>query len=282
VRDKVNLTAGVRYDSSRYQLTDDVPAGTSDAARNAFLGILPRTEDAAGPFVALQYYRSDYITLKNIDTFALTEDFRLGPLLNLSVRYAYPMFSIASHFVELAANYSSTSYFRDNLLTFSTGVAARVQPGVLAGTVLVNEEAAASLNEVTPRFGPFRLFLAGALRFRNNDLNHVLLGLGSSSRLRGYEARAFVGNSMYVVNAELRSIALNLWTLHLGGVLFYDGGDAPVTLNAMSWHQDAGVGLRLLIPQFNRAVIRLDLAFPFEVPSGGWVPRFSAEFGQAF
>jgi hypothetical protein len=68
----------------------------------------------------------------------------------------------------------------------------------------------------------------------------------------------------------------------VGAVLFYDGGDAPATLNALGWHQDAGVGLRLLIPQFNRSVVRFDLAFPFEQPTGGWAPHFSAEFGQAF
>ncbi len=282
VVNKVNVTAGVRYDSNLYQLTDDIPASVSRGAREAFLGILPRTEDAAGPFVAFQYYRSDYIKLKDIDTFALTEDFRLGPLVNLSVRYAYPMFNIESNFVELNASYAHLHYFRGNLLGYSAGVSARIQEGVLPGTVLVNEEAAATLHEITPRFGPFRLHLAGAFRFRNHDLNHTVFVLGSSTRLRGYETQAFAGNSFYVTNVELRTVALNLWTLHVGAVLFYDGGGAPVTLAALSWHQDAGIGLRILIPQFNRGVLRLDLAFPFEVPSGGWVPRFSAEFGQAF
>ena len=43
-----------------------------------------------------------------------------------------------------------------------------------------------------------------------------------------------------------------------------------------------GVGLRVLFPQFNRDVLRLDLAFPLETIAGAWAPRFSAEFGQAF
>ena len=42
------------------------------------------------------------------------------------------------------------------------------------------------------------------------------------------------------------------------------------------------MGVRILIPQFNHDVLRLDLAFPFETEKGGYVPRFSAEFGQAF
>ena len=49
------------------------------------------------------------------------------------------------------------------------------------------------------------------------------------------------------------------------------------------------MGVRILFPQFNRDVLRIDLAFPFEeYPpvgsgfAGSWSPRISAEFGQAF
>ena len=117
--------------------------------------------------------------------------------------------------------------------------------------------------------------------------------LGSDSGLRGYAPRAIQGGSLYRVNAELRTKGLNLWTIHVGGVVFYDGGDAPPVLNgylrdgsyfATSYRHDVGFGLRLCLPHFNRELIRLDLGFPLESPSPGsvYAPRFSAEFGQAF
>jgi hypothetical protein len=39
----------------------------------------------------------------------------------------------------------------------------------------------------------------------------------------------------------------------------------------------------VLIPQFNRVVLRVDLGVPRELPrSGSYAPRVSAEFNQAF
>src|SRR5262249_47106879 len=108
------------------------------------------------------------------------------------------------------------------------------------------------------------------------------LALGSSNGLRGFAPRQFVGNNMYRVNVELRTVALNLWTVHVGLVAFYDGGDAPQTMAAAGWHHDVGAGLRILFPQFNKDVLRLDFAFPIDTPPDGSRFRFSLEFGQAF
>ena len=86
-------------------------------------------------------------------------------------------------------------------------------------------------------------------------------------------------------------MALNLWTIHIGGVLYYDAGDTPDHLDgytrmgervATTLHQNVGIGLRILFPQFNRDVLRLDLGFPFEQTGTFYAPSFSAEFGQSF
>jgi hypothetical protein len=281
VENKLNLTLGYRVDSSRYGLTSEFPAGASDVARAAFLTTLPRSEDSQGPYFTLNAYRASYARLVNINTFALSEDFRIGPTMAATVRYAIPL-GFPNHFLELSGSYGATYLWRGDLFTFSGGAAARIQPGVLDDQVLIDEEVATSVRNVSPRFGPFRLHVFGALRLRNHDLNRVRLAIGSDSGLRGYAPRQFQGNSAYEVNVELRTLPLNLWTLHVGAVVFYDGGDAPTTLLTASYHQDAGLGLRSLFPQFNREVLRLDLAFPFERTMGAWVPRFSAEFGQAF
>ncbi len=308
---KVNLTAGFSLQSDSYNLTDEFPGGTSANAQRTFVGsLLPRSESASGPFVALHAFTGTYVRLKDINTFALTEDFRLGPDLQLQVRHASHTLGLSSDYVELSGSYGHMFLIGDDLLSYSAALSGRLQDGVLPGTGLVNEEVDASVRNVSPRVGPLRLHIAGQMALRYHDLTHARFALGDGTGLRGFGSRAIQGGSFYRVNVELRTTALNLWTVHVGGVVFYDGGDAPVTPPWQSvagyphlsdwrqaldevlrppavrsvplWHQDAGIGLRVLIPQFNRNVLRMDLAFPFEIAAGGYVPHFSASFDQAF
>ena len=284
-RHKVNVSAGLRWDANRYRLPQATAELLSPAAESRFAQVrLPRSEEAGSIYVSLSAFRAEFARLKDIETFALSEDFRVGPGLTVEARYATPLLGLPSHFFELLASYSHFHQIGDDLLSYSFRLAARAQDGVWpGGGWLVNQEVFAQVRNVSPRFGPFRVHLQAQLRLRGHDLDNLRLTLGSDSGLRGFQPRAFDGNNLYLVNLELRTVALNLWTIHVGGVLFYDGGDAPKTLWQAGWHHDAGLGVRLLIPQFNRSVLRLDLAFPIEAPrSGGYVPRFSAEFGQAF
>ncbi len=294
VRNKINLTIGMRAVQNRYELPAEFPP-VSEAARAAYLDTLPLSEIWAGPVISFDLFTTNYVRLRNIESFALSEDFRLGPHLNIEVHFASHVFGPPSDFVEAYATFNHMTLQRDNLLDYGFAGGARVQPSraQAAGytSPLVNESASAYIREVTPRFGPFRLFLVGMLQIHARDLNHTRLTLGSDNGLRGVAPRALQGNNLYRLNAELRSLALNFWSIHVGGVLFYDAGDAPAGWNQYDrngvflragLHQDAGVGLRVLIPQFNRDVLRLDLAFPFETTAGGYVPRFSAEFNQAF
>ncbi len=290
---KVNLTAGFLVQRVHYELPDDFPTTISPRARQAYQAILPRSEDTSGPYLLLDAFTASYIRLKNIQTLALSEDFRLGPELTIELRFASHLFGLNSDFVQLTAGYNDQRYFYDDLLNFGVTGSARVQYSVYPGTNLVNETVTAFVRNISPKFGPLRLHVYGQLNLRTHDIDNRRLTLGSDSGLRGYAPRRFQGPTLYQVNAELRTTALNLWTIHVGAVLFYDAGDAPAGLDqydktgvhhAGGYHQDAGVGLRILLPQFNRDVIRLDLAFPFErdPDTMAWAPRFSASFGQAF
>ena len=283
VIDKLNLTAGFLVASVLYKLTDDFPTTLSSGARAAYLATLPRSENASGPYVQVAAFRATYVRLQNINSFALSEDFRTGPSMSLSLRFADPVFGFDSRYLAITAAYGATYYGRDNLLSFAMNGAARLQPGIVAGDSWVNQVFGASFHEVTPRFSVLRLHIAGAFQFRRNDTTNSRVSLGSDSGLRGFAPRELVGNNFYRINVELRTLALNLWTVHIGAVIFYDGGDAPVSLLTASWHQDAGVGLRVLFPQFNKDVLRFDLAFPMELAAGGgYAPRFSLSFGQSF
>jgi hypothetical protein len=283
VVDKLNLTAGFLVASVLYDLTSDFPSTLSPAARAAYLATLPRTESASGPYIQVAAYRARYVRLQNINTFALSEDFRLGPSMSLYVRFADPIFGFDSRYLSFSASYGATYYGAGNLFTFAFGAGARLQGGILPDQSWVNQSYSASFHEISPLIKFFRLHVAAAMQFRRNDLTHSRVSLGSDSGLRGFAPRELVGNNYYRVNIEMRTLALNLWTVHVGAVVFYDGGDAPVSLLNASWHQDAGLGLRVLFPQFNRDALRFDLAFPMERPSGGgYAPRFSVSFGQAF
>jgi ssRNA-specific RNase YbeY (16S rRNA maturation enzyme) len=290
---KLNLSLGWRVQHQQYNLPDDFPDTISDAARTAYRQLLPRSESASGPFVGLNLFTARFIRLKDIQTLALTEDLRLGPELNLELRYAWHGFGFSSDYLEASGSLASQHYLGDNLFSYQVSAGVRLQYGIDPRGELLNEYLTAQVREITPAVGPLRLHLSAKLQLRGRDLEQQRMTLGSDSGLRGYAPRAIQGGSLYRVNAELRTKGLNLWTIHVGGVVFYDGGDAPPVLNgylrdgsyfATSYRHDVGFGLRLGLPQFNREVIRLDLGFPLESPSPGsvYAPRFSAEFGQAF
>jgi outer membrane protein assembly factor BamA len=290
---KLNLSLGWRVQHQQYNLPDDFPDTISDAARTAYRQLLPRSESASGPFVGLNLFTARFIRLKDIQTLALTEDLRLGPELNLELRYAWHGFGFSSDYLEASGSLASQHYLGDNLFSYQVNAGVRLQYGIDPRGALLNEYLTAQVREITPAVGPLRLHLSAKLQLRGRDLEQQRMTLGSDSGLRGYAPRAIQGGSLYRVNAELRTKGLNLWTIHVGGVVFYDGGDAPPVLNGYlrdgsyfgtTYRHDVGFGLRLGLPQFNREVIRLDLGFPLESPSPGsvYAPRFSAEFGQAF
>ena len=292
---KRNVGVGWRAAHALYQLPSDFPSTISAEARDVYAGSLPRSESYTGPFAYFELYSARFVRLKNIQTFALSEDYRVGPRLYLEVRTASRAFGLPSDFVELYANYEHPHYHHDNFVDYGASISGRVQydTAQAAGftSPLVNQTLTAYFREITPRLGFFRLHLAGTLQLRARDLNNTRLTLGSDSGLRGFGARAFQGNSLYRINVEARTLALNLWTIHIGGVLYYDAGDTPDQLDGYdrmgervrtTLHQDVGIGLRILFPQFNRDVLRLDLGFPFEQTGTFYAPSFSAEFGQSF
>jgi outer membrane translocation and assembly module TamA len=69
--------------------------------------------------------------------------------------------------------------------------------------------------------------------------------------------------------------------LRLGAVVFYDLGGAEDSLSRLELHQDAGIGLRMLVPQTSAQLLKFDFAIPFDGPGRGSL-RFLAGFGSEF
>jgi outer membrane protein assembly factor BamA len=114
---------------------------------------------------------------------------------------------------------------------------------------------------------------------RQNDTQRTFVALGGDSGLRGYPAQYFYGfgASRILSNLEYRSLPLKLQSVHIGGVLFYDAGTVYRRLSSASFHHSAGAGLRVLFPQLNRTVFRLDAGFPLDTPGIGVQLTYSSD-----
>jgi hypothetical protein len=116
--------------------------------------------------------------------------------------------------------------------------------------------------------------------------------------LRGYTIGDQRGQTAALANLEVRSRPVSVASFRLGGLVFCDVGDAADSatgsgtvarvwrsLRALDPLADVGVGMRLLIPQLNSYVLRLDWAFPTvssKLTPAGWPGRISAGFRQVF
>lgn len=104
--------------------------------------------------------------------------------------------------------------------------------------------------------------------------------LGEANGLRGYANRLLSGDKMLRVNIEQRyDLQRKVGFLDVGLIGFVDAG--WVTPESDRLRRAAGVGLRLgSTALLGRAVIRLDVAYPFDVDDPA--PVYSAALGQVF
>jgi hypothetical protein len=131
-----------------------------------------------------------------------------------------------------------------------------------------------------------------------DDTRNTFYSLGVDNGLRGYAVGDLFGKAWMAGHLEARSMALSVASFRLGGLVFYDLGDAaspdPGTgagvvrairaVSGLRPKSDVGLGLRLLIPQLNAYVIRVDWALPFQstgLTRAGFPGRFFVGFGQA-
>jgi len=142
------------------------------------------------------------------------------------------------------------------------------------------------LRFVSPRLGFGRLVIDGKyLDHYRNYLNERFL-LGGDNRLRGYAVGAFQGTNLLAASGEFRTTSVDIVSAQVGAALFYDVGDANDDVRKFQLKQDAGVGLRILFPEFDRIVFRADWGFPLTPTTGlGYATfpgAFFVSFAQAF
>lgn len=234
---------------------------------------LPRSENVTYVSAYVRAFPADFKVLKNLDTFELSEDLQIGWVAQGGVRYAFPLPFAQSHFIEVGASLRYRLYQADNLLTATVAGAMRVRPGLPNA----NQRLAAEISNYSPRFWGGRFVTRVLLDLKANDLDNRQLLLGGSTGLRGAYPEQFSGRNMLLGNVEYRARPIELWSNWLGMVLFYDVGSAFDS--TISLTHTVGIGFRLLLPQLNREVLRIDFGFVFGGPPAG-PDRISASWGQ--
>jgi len=281
---KTVLMFGWKGTSKQAQLYQDAAVyGAAPLGEFASL-YLPRTEDLGMAFFSFRKFRAEYRQLVDVDRYAITEDWQIGPDVFGELRVATPALGGNSTFAEANSRASWTFDFGGDLLRLAATGAVRYQPEVMQQQGLsmpwVNEVVSLSIKNVTPQFGPFRLFTGARLVRRWNDMDKGLEILGGDGALRGFAQASFYGLQSWGANTEIRTVPWVIKTLHLGAVAFVDSGDAYYYPQDIGVHASAGVGARISLPQFNRTILRMDLGFPFVGVTN--TSYFVATFDQAF
>lgn len=242
---------------------------------------VPVGEARTFAFAEWRTYKNDFIRIVDFETLSLQEDYRLGH--DLLVR-GYPVFRALGSTRDLVGLRAAAMYtipIKDGFvraLIDSTTEAEddRIPDASLNGEVRI----------VSPKTPAGRLvFDVNATNRWRNYLNRTSV-LGGEDRLRGWPTRYFVGRNIFAMNLELRSRPIEIASVQIGAAAFYDVGRAfNGSFEEIKPAQSVGVGLRVVLPQIDRVVIRGDFGFP--VAAGG-LPvdvapmSFFFSFHQAF
>ncbi len=273
---KTNLTAGLGY--RLLAVSPEVDPGPGAAAEYHRWMRLPEEERAMYAVVGMAYFSNHYEVFHDLDTFGLSEDRRIGGYLGLTLRRAVPLFEDMDRWWELDAvvSYRLLTPSRCLLyggLSFST----RLDRGDWIDNRLV---AQVKLYSAQTKIG--RIVFRSRLDLGWDDHRGTYVTVGGDDGLRGYLSGSRIGTSAIRNNLELRSKPVDLDTIQLGWALFWDGGDAFDDQSQIHYRHSVGGGLRILLPQSNRSVIRLDLGLPLSGPESGPAGWLFAGFKQAF
>jgi hypothetical protein len=219
-----------------------------------------------------------YRTLRNIATFDLAEDARSGPDLEAQLGFGLTALGSDHNFQRLTSTAGWTfPWSRDGFVRISGAFSGRYQESKFIDHTLTGTLRAASPAVA----GWLRINAQGSISTRWNDTQNQFFAIGSDTGLRGFGINQFSGKRLASFQLEARTLPYPIWVLRLGAVAFYDLGGAEDTFARLALHQDAGVGLRMLIPQTSAQLVKFDFAFPFDGARRGQL-HFLAGFGSEF
>lgn len=227
--------------------------------------IVPRSRRDVYPWVSYRLSVPQFRVFTNLATFGLSESVRIGPLLDATVAAPLKLLGSTQDGLSVTGAIGYVWAERDALLDVSAQGWTR-----LDGGRAVDQRAFAQLRAATPSYAWLWGRLVGRFYWdvRHNDTQNTLVALGGSNGLRGYPAQYFYarGADRMLWNFEYRTRPWLLQSVHIGAVAFYDGGSVYKSVSTLQAHHAVGAGVRVLFPQFNRSVFRLDVGQPIGEP----------------
>jgi hypothetical protein len=253
-------TFGLGWQVRDRQVEPNEETGLEPGQRDPFRrDVLPRARREIGPVFRYDLFTPTFRTYENLGTFGQSENVRSGPEVTLQMRLPLEAFGSSSDSAVFDAKFSYVLARGDGIAKAELIGESRIENGRV-----VDQRLRAELRGATPTLGFVRLVGRLVWDGRRNDTSRTLVSLGGDNGLRGFVSQAFVnfGGSLFRGNFEIRTIPLELWSVHVGGVLFYDFGTVYGAKSEAEFHHGVGIGLRLLLPQFNRTPFAFDAAAP--------------------
>ncbi len=238
---------------------------------------IPVSDTRISPYVQLHEHTSRFLRVHNFNTLGLEEDYNLGYDVLLRL---YPATRALGSTRDLLGTYVSASYtapLGDGLARAL--VSSRYE---LAGRGLSDGLVSGNLRVVSPRLGFGRLVYDAQVADHYDNYFRQRFTIGGNTRPRGYPIDYFLGQNLMAGSLEYRSPGFELLSAQVGGVLFYDTGDAFDSFAALHPKQSTGAGLRIVFPQADRIVFRADWGFPLTQGYQTFPGAAYVTFGQAF
>ncbi|MBL4632715.1 MAG: BamA/TamA family outer membrane protein [Kofleriaceae bacterium] len=275
---KQQFTLGHEFSVIRPKLVEDFSGSVSDEQYLRDV-VFPRSERASSVFLQYRLFTPDFVVYRNLNSFDLAEDVRLGPELTAGVSTSLKAIGSQRNFYNGSLGAAWTvDIAEDGFVRGSAGVTTRLQGGelidnFLSGSVKVAVPSVANI---------FRLVAKVNLKARIREKGNAFFQLGGDSGLRGYVISEFQGQKQFLTNVELRSTPAKIGPIRAGVLAFWDMGHVADRLSELTLKHGVGLGLRSLIPQLQPIVFRFDWAFPLESDNAGFPGRFSAGVSQVF
>jgi hypothetical protein len=270
---KVNFTFGLEANQRRFNARNLLDDGYALEDVRRFEGkVLERSNVRLGPFFMMETHRNRFVSLFDVETLGLQEDYRLGPQAFVKVYTGMKRAQSTRDLVGVSNGLRYTASLNRSLLHLWAVHTAEISPtasdsdGLIQGGVRV----------VSPSIKIGRFVYDGGAVYRYQDYRNFRFALGGDNRLRGYPSEQFLGRNLITSNLEFRSRSVGLFGVLFGLVGFYDVGDAFDTKRLLAPKHSVGFGGRATAPQLQRVAMRLDVAFPLTSARPGLGERWGA------
>ncbi|MCA9588533.1 MAG: hypothetical protein KC657_24620 [Myxococcales bacterium] len=282
---KNNFSVSLNASTAEYNTFAFAPGTSQDAIDDFTARAIPIGESRVYPRLSWSSFTTNFLRTFDLNTLGLQEDFRLGHSLSASFYPVSRSLGSSRDFIGVSASAGYVVAIGDGVAGVTLGAVQELQDGALS-----DASYSGGFGAATPRTPIGRLVMNASFLSRYRNYLRSRSFLGGDDRLRGYPSNFFFGKDYVVYNIEYRSRPLELLGFQIGGVLFFDSGDAAQGFDLLRAKQSVGVGARLLFPQLNRLVTRLDLAFPLKrgpfpetgIPTPVDPVGFFFSLGQAF